>query len=317
MDCETPIISLKQEIDSVQIYMKREDLLPFSFGGNKVRIAQEYYMDMKKNGKNCMIGYGNARSNLCRVLSNLCFSKKEVCHIISPSDDNGDRIDTNNSLIVESCNAIFHTCTKENVAETVESVLDECLDKGYKPYYIYGDKYGKGNEAVPVRAYVKVYAEIKKQLQQLNKKIDYIFIPTGTGMTQAGLIMGQSIYGGDEKIIGISVARTKEQEETVIRNYIKCFCEDINIGIPNKENIYLSDDYICGGYGKFDENIVNTINDMIKINGIALDPTYTGKAYYGMKDYIEKHNIKNKNILFIHTGGLPLFFDNIELLLKK
>ena len=51
---------------------------------------------------------------------------------------------------------------------------------------------------------------------------------------------------------------------------------------------------------------------MLFNNGIALNTTYTGKAYYGMMKYIEKNNIENKNILFINTGGLPLFFDNLE-----
>ena len=46
--------------------------------------------------------------------------------------------------------------------------------------------------------------------------------------------------------------------------------------------------------------------------GMPLDSTYTGKAFMGMKDYIEKESLKGKQILFIHTGGTPLFFDDIN-----
>ena len=46
--------------------------------------------------------------------------------------------------------------------------------------------------------------------------------------------------------------------------------------------------------------------------GIPLDMTYTGKAFYGMIQYLEEHEVKNKKILFLHTGGTPLFFDYIE-----
>ena len=70
---ETPI----QRLDfpnhrNVRLYCKREDLLPFSLGGNKVRIGQAFYADMLAKGKDCMMVYGNSRSNLCRVLANLC-----------------------------------------------------------------------------------------------------------------------------------------------------------------------------------------------------------------------------------------------------
>ena len=302
---------------SNNIFIKREDLLPFSFGGNKVRIAQEYFDDMEQKGGNCIIGYGNARSNLCRVIANLSYMKGNACHIISPADDNGDRLNTNNSFIINACKAVLHACNKTDVAETVEKVLADCKEQGYKPYYIYGDKYGKGNDAVPVRAYAKIYYEIFKQAKSFGIRFDYIFLSTGTGMTQAGLIAGQSIYGGVEKRIGISVARTAKQEINVINNYLDAYCKEVEIKKPSRKNIYLQDQYLCGGYGKYDKNISNTINKAMKEIGIPLDPTYTGKGYYGMTRYLKENNIRNKNILFIHTGGVPLFFDNISLLTKE
>lgn len=68
----TPIIKSNWDINDNCIYIKREDLLPFSFGGNKARIVQEFFEDMRKKNKNCLIGYGNARSNLCRIIANKC-----------------------------------------------------------------------------------------------------------------------------------------------------------------------------------------------------------------------------------------------------
>ena len=74
MQIKTPVIQIPDEKNS--IYVKRDDLLPFSFGGNKVRIALEFINDMKKQGKDCIVGYGNARSNLSRALANLCYQFK-------------------------------------------------------------------------------------------------------------------------------------------------------------------------------------------------------------------------------------------------
>lgn len=314
MEWETPITPL-HGLNENNFYIKRDDLLPFSFGGNKVRIAWEFFEDMESSGGNCMIGYGNARSNLSRAIANMSLQRKVVCHIISPADDDGSRIQTNNSEIVEMCGACFHFCRKNEVADTVQSVFNECMQKGMSPYYIYGDKYGHGNEAVPLRAYIKVFKEIQSWAIAKNLEFDYIFHATGTGMTQAGLIAGQMIYSGNEKIVGISISRNKEYQEQVLYSMLEKYFSKSN---PlDKNNIEVDDNYICDGYGYYNKEIVETIRKAMLMNGIPLDPTYTGKAFWGMIQYIKKRNIVNKNILFIHTGGIPLFFDNIDILKKE
>lgn len=306
----TPIIYVENLLGN-NIYMKRDDLLPFSFGGNKVRIAQEFFSDMKSKDCDCIIGYGNARSNLSRVIANMSIAENMECQIISPADSDGARVNTGNSNIVEMCNAKFHFCEKGNVAETVETVLDNCEKTGKKPYYIYGNKLGKGNEVTPLRAYKKVYEEIK---EQSDIKFDYIFLATGTGMTQGGLLLGKHSNGGDEKIVGISIAREKKQEEKILIGMLKQYVkseESLNIDF---EDINICDDYLCGGYGKYNTELITTINEIMVKYGIPLDYTYTGKAYYGMREYIKKNSLEDKNILFIHTGGTPLFFDNLQVI---
>lgn len=301
MQYKTPVVQIPDKDN--EIYIKRDDLIPFSFGGNKVRIALEFISDMKKQGKDCVVGYGNARSNLSRALANLCYQFKIPCHIISPADEDGTRIDTYNSKMVLACNAEFHYCQKTNVKETVEQVIGKLRDKGLNPYYIYGDSTGKGNEHIPLLAYMKVYEEIKGQF-------DYIFLATGTGMTQGGLLAGKAIHKGIEKIVGISVARSAMQETSVLKNSLECFssrirkieCDEINV----------EDEYLCKGYGTYNRQIEKTIYQQLTCNGMPLDPTYTGKAFWGMQEYIKKNKIVGKKILFIHTGGTPLFFNYMK-----
>lgn len=298
---KTPIIKI--ENDTNDLYVKRDDLLPFSFGGNKVRIVLEFLEDMKNQNKDCIIGYGNARSNLSCALANLCYQQNIPCHIISSADEDGTRIDTFNSKMVQSFNAAFHYCSKTNVKETVESVSKKLSNKGLKPYYIYGDSTGKGNEYTRLKAYMKVYEEIKEQF-------DYIFLATGTGMTQGGLLAGKAKNKGSERIIGISVARTSDYQSKVLKNILKVYSERVeDISIPE---IVVLDDYLCGGYGKYDRNIEKTISIQMKQNGLPLDPVYTGKAFYGMLDYLKKNGIRDKKVLFLHTGGTPLYFDYLQ-----
>ena len=305
MNYKTPIVKL-EDYEHNEIFIKRDDLLPFSFGGNKVRIAKEFFDDMKKKGADVIVGYGNARSNLSRAIANMASSENIECHIVSSIGTDSERVHTYNSKIVELCDATFHYCTNETVAETVEQVLVQCEKEGKKPYYIYGNKFGKGNEAVPVEAYRKAYGEI----QEAEQKFDYIFLATGTGMTQAGLLIGKHEQQGLEKIVGISVARSAETEAKVLREMLNSYHRMHQKELTEHE-IHVVDDYLMEGYGKPNEKIMNLIREMMVSYGVPLDVTYTGKAYYGMREYIKKNHLENQKILFIHTGGTPLFFDNI------
>ena len=200
------------------LFIKREDCLPFSFGGNKLRICLEFLKDMQTQQKNCMIGYGSLSSNLCRVLANLCSYYGIKCFIVYAVDD---RIKpTFNSELVSQSGAEIITCSKQHIAETIDAVFKKCDQLGLNPYYINGNKYGIGNEHVYPRGYCKVYREILKQERQLSKHFDYIFLPSGTGMTQSGLIVGVAEARTQSKIIGISVSRESFKQSEIILNYL-------------------------------------------------------------------------------------------------
>ncbi len=311
MNTVTPIVTLGKIEENI-VDVKRDDLLPFSFGGNKVRIAQEYFLDMEEKGCDCLVGYGNARSNLCRVLANMSSSKGIPCRIISPDDTDGGRCDTANSFLVDICGAEVITCPKTCVAQTVESVLKQCRAEGYNPYYIYGDKTGNGNEATPVRAYAKVYSQIKQQTKEAGVYYDMIFLATGTGMTQAGLLAGAAASMEKQTIIGISVARSAEQETQVLEKFISAYLAEKGISDMVKNPVIVTDDYLCGRYGKYDERISETIRSVYLNYGMQLDPTYSGKGFAGMLQWLKDNSMKNKRVLFLHTGGTPLFFDFLK-----
>lgn len=301
---KTPIINLGKYKNN-NLYAKREDLISFSFGGNKYRIATELFNDMQVKGCDCIIGYGNARSNMCRVLSNIAFSKGIPCYIVSPADDDGSRIKTFNSQIVEDCKANFIFCTKDKVAETILKTIQLCKEKDLKPYYMYGNINGKGNESVLSKAYINVFNEIIEQQSELGTQFDYVFFAAGTGMTYSGLAIGKYNCSSNMKLVGISVARKREHCKNVLDEYFKA----VGILSTPKDIIVFKDEYLCGGYGKYTKGISDIIDYSMQNFGMPLDPTYTGKAFFGMSQFLEENIVENKNILFIHTGGTPLFFD--------
>lgn len=72
-----------------------------------------------------------------------------------------------------------------------------------------------------------------------------------------------------------------------------------------------------GGYGAWSEPAADLIRQIYGSEGIPLDMTYTGKAFYGMVKYLEENQIQGKQILFLHTGGTPLFLTFLNKRINK
>ncbi len=305
----TPIVKSNMKQLNNNIYIKRDDLYPLVFGGNKARIVEKLVEDAVNKKCNHIIGYGSTSSNMNRALANYCKIKNISCTIICNKEHNESM--TNNSRLIELTSAKVVYCDLSNVAKTVEDVMKDIEESGQKPYYIYGNKYGKGNEKVSADAYIDVYNEILEQEKQLEIQFDYIFCGTGTGMTQSGLIIGKVINNKEHKIVGISVAREADVEIPILLDRINVYFDNKN---SVNEDVIFYDKVIGKGYGVFTDELKRVIKESLESDGIPLDITYTGKAFMGMRKYLMENNIKNKNILFIHTGGTPLFFDDLDVM---
>lgn len=272
------------DFGNAKVYIKRDDLIPFSYGGNKVRIAWEAFNDAKEKGCGTFISYGSASSNLNRVVSQMAaeFSMKCVIIIKKEDDEKEWKLSTNEETVRSSGAKLVYT-SPEDVRKTVLEVLS----MENRPYYIYGDETGKGNEETLSKAYRKVFSEIRNQEDKMGLKFPYIYTAVGTGSTIKGL---SDACDGEHFINGISVARNADAF-----SYLN-------------EHAAVTDDYLLGGYGKYTDELSGLIRRTYQEHGIPLDPCYTGKAFYGMLCEIEKKKISG-NCLFIHTGGYPIFKD--------
>ena len=298
------IYSMKKT-EKNKVYIMRDDLIPFSFGGNKARKAIYFINDIVKNKFNYIITYGSASSNHCRIIANIAKIYNFSCTIITTEKEKT----TNNKIMCEIFGVEFVYCDISNVKKTIDEQIKLKTKMGYKPYFIQGG--GHGNWGT--QAYIDAFNDIIKFEKENNMKFDYIFHASGTGTTQAGLIVGKSINKSEAKIIGISIARKLPRGKEIIIESIKDYINSKKLKYNiAQQDIEFIDKYICDGYGKYDIKIKETIIDVLKNEGIPLDPTYTGKAFYGMKQYIKENKIEGKNILFIHTGGTPIFFDFLK-----
>lgn len=289
-----------------KLYVLREDLIPYSFGGNKVRKAVNFFKDIQLGQYNTVITYGSPSSNHARVIANFSSMYKLKCIIVTPSSSDSESI---NTFLVRFLGAQIVYCKLSDVKSTIEKVINDEIQVGRKPYFIEGG--GHGN--LGTSAYVEVYEKILKKEKELNIIFDYIFLASGTGTTQAGLIIGNQLNNNKKNIIGISIARSKEKGTEVIAKSIKDYYEYINTKMNTQNiSITLDDSYIVDGYGTCNDSIKKVLKEQLLNNGLPLDTVYTAKAFWGMENYLNKNGILSKNILFIHTGGTPLFFDNIN-----
>lgn len=293
---DTPIISLG-EFHSNQLFIKREDLIPYSFGGNKARKAILFFQEIDNGDYDSVVTYGSSHSNHCRVVANMAAARGLKCVIIGPEEVSDA---TFNSQMMELFGAEIITVPVDQVHDTIEAKLEELKNAGRNPYFIPGG--GHGN--LGTEAYFQCYEEIRQQ-----GDFDYIFFASGTGTTQAGLICGKLKNKGNEKIIGISIARKNPRGRDVILESIR---EYLGENDRAEEATVFIDNYIGDGYGKESNDIKQIISDVLIRYGIPLDSTYTAKAFLGMEKYIQEKQINNKKLLFIHTGGTPLFFDDIK-----
>lgn len=297
---DTPILQIEDENNN--LFIKREDLIPFSFGGNKVRIAANYFIDLIKGGFDSVVTYGASTSNLCRVVAAMAKRYKMQCFIISPEEC---YLETPNSVMVSSLGSNIIKCPVSNVSETIDRTLEK-LRKICKPYFIYGGGHGK----IGTDSYRTVLSQIIEFERTTTTEFDYIFVTLATGTSMSGLVVENCIRKSGKCLVGVSVAREVDRARKILIDAVESY-----IGFPiDNTSFYVFDNRI-GGYGKFDDEVKETIQHQFSINALNLDRTYTAKGFSGMKKYLVANKISNKNVLFIHTGGTPLFFiDNCDML---
>lgn len=307
----TPIQFYKT-IDSNNIYIKRDDLSELALGGNKVRKLEYFLADVIEKKADCIVTYGSPQSNHCRLTA-AAASRQGLKTVLILSKSENPQFN-GNYFLYEVFDAEVVWAETNNVPRIIDETLAGLKKRGYRPYFIEGG--GHGN--LGTHAYKLVFDEILKQQKEKNIQFDYIFHASGTGTTQAGLVAGKLINNSSIDIVGISVARNKHRGKEVIFNSLKEYLGKFKPAIAPAENdIIFTDSYVGSGYAHIYPEIISTIRTVARSSGILLDPVYTGKAFYGMVDYINKHKLRSKNVLFIHTGGIPLLFNYANMFKKE
>lgn len=258
---------------------------------------------------NCdtIITAGAQQSNHCRQTAAACSIAGLKCHLLLGGEK--PEIYEGNLLLSSILGAEIHFTGENRKGEDKEILKKKLENKGNKCFVI---PYG-GSNFTGAMGFVNAVKELKEQLIEQKLKIDYIFFASSSGGMQAGLTLGKEIYQLNSELIPISIDKDETNGlslEEVVLNIIKEGFQKLNVDKKIQlTDIQLNRDYDKDGYGIVTNNEINAINELAKNEGVLLDPVYTGRAFYGMLDFLKEKKIPtNSNVLFWHTGGLPTIF---------
>lgn len=276
------------------IYLKRDDFTGTEFSGNKVRKLEFTMAEAIENSCDTIITVGSIQSNHCRATAAVCARLGLECHLILRGESKD--IEGNlflNYILGAKIHIIDEDHDRDEEMERLKKILE---DKGKKPYTI---PVGASNP-IGTYGYINAYEEILEQEKDLDVEFDLISIPVGSGGSYAGMWYGDYINNRNKNILGFSVS----EDEEVFKKQVIDILKDIDGKIDFFHSIRINDSYSGEGYALASEEELEFYYEIAKLEGIVFDPCYTGKAFRGLMTEIELGNIKEENILFIHTGGL-------------
>lgn len=289
------------EIDGLAIKVVRDDLFPFIGGGGKARKAVEYEKMLREGGYNALVTCGGIQSNHNRAMALMATRNGWKCHLCIQGTEERFMEENGNALLDRLSGAECELIQPADTAVAMDRAMEKLKAEGYNPYYVHGG----GHDLPGGTSFVKAVEELKRQCEAEDYKPDYIFHASGTGSTQAGIVVGLEKVGwGDVKVVGISVARQQERGKQVIAEFANMLGDYYGMKKDFTDDIIFSTDYLYGGYEQYTPEMSAYLERAMKETGLMFDTTYSGKGFYGMMDYVKKNQLDNKNIMFWHTGGL-------------
>jgi D-cysteine desulfhydrase len=319
---QTPIEFLPRFTEALggpNVYIKRDDLLGLTSGGNKTRKLEFLVADALAQGADTLITCGAVQSNHCRLTLAAAVKEGLKCRLVLE-----ERVQGSYNKEASGNNFLFQLLGVEQI-EVVPGGSDmmgamqkvvETLDKeGRKGYIIPGG----GSNPIGASGYVACAQEIQDQLFEKGLAIDRLCVASGSAGTHAGLVTGFVGCNINIPIVGVGVSRDAADQEPIVFD-LACRTADrlrVRQEIP-REAVVSIGGYWQPKYSVPNRKMVEAVNLMAKTEGILLDPVYTGKAMAGLIGLSrEGYFKKGENLLFVHTGGSPGLYAYINPLLGR
>ncbi|PWD67006.1 D-cysteine desulfhydrase [Pectobacterium parmentieri] len=293
------------------VYIKRDDATGLATGGNKTRKLEFLLADAQQQGADVIITQGATQSNHVRqtIAAATKLGLKTKVLLEKRVEDYGEDYQRSGNVLLDNLlggEIIDHLPADTDMQQAMETLAESLRKDGFKPYVIPGG----GSSPVGALGYVACAEELLFQSSQQRLRIDHIVHATGSTGTQAGLVTGLAATHSQIPLLGISVRAPKaKQEENV---YALAQRTWQLLGIPGelpRSAVQVNSDYVGKGYGIPTEGTLEALRLLAQLEGVLLDPVYSGKGMAGLIDLIRQGHFRtDENIVFIHTGGAAGLF---------
>lgn len=281
------------DLNGCSVHIRREDLIHPLVSGNKYRKLKYNIQFALEQGYEQLLTFGGAYSN--HILATAVAANNAGLRSIGiiRGEELSELVNSNPTLRTAKKYGMDLQFISRDAYRNKESVAYlNALRLQYPKAYILPEG---GNNALAVKGCEEI-------LQAEDKAFRVIVTAVGTGGTMAGIVKSSLPH---QKVLGYSVLNGTFQQETLLK-------------YTEKKNYFITDAYNFGGYAKVDEELIKFINEFKEETGIPLDPVYTGKMLYGIRECIKNELFdENSCILAIHTGGLQGIEGMNTLLIKR
>lgn len=305
-----PLERLTKALGGPEIWIKRDDMTGLAGGGNKTRKLEFLVADAIAKGANTLITVGAPQSNHCRITAAAAARMGLKCRIVIEERVPGsfDVHGTGNHLLFGLLGAgdLKVVPAGTDLAGALDQVADEVRADGGVPYIIPGG----GSNPLGSMGYVVCAQELLSQCFERAVAFDRVVCASGSAGTHAGLMAGLALSHAAVRLTGISVRRPRAEQCALVAPLAAAAAQlagcDRLIG---PDDIEVHDDWVGPGYSLPTPEMVEAVEMLARLEGILLDPVYTGKAMAGLIGLVRAGEIvSGERVVFIHTGGSPALF---------
>jgi 1-aminocyclopropane-1-carboxylate deaminase/D-cysteine desulfhydrase-like pyridoxal-dependent ACC family enzyme len=300
-----PLARLRKALgpDCPQLLIKRDDLLSFAMGGNKVRKMQAVAAEAVAARTDTLITCGGVQSNHARVTA----AAGAVLGLRVILVVNGTRPDppTGNARLDEIFGAdVRYVAARDERDAAMADIAAALQREGRRPFVI------PLGASTPTGALG--FARGVGEIAVAGVKADAIVHATSSGGTQSGLIAGCALFGLRTRVLGISADDPAPSLQRTIGALVTQIAERLGAApssVGADQPIDVDDRFVGDGYGIPTAASTEALELVARTEGIMLDPVYTAKAMAGLLARIRAGEFgKNETIVFWHTGGVPGLF---------
>lgn len=300
---------LSAQLQGPTIYVKRDDETGLGLGGNKLRKLEFLLGEALARGADTVLTVGAMQSNHARQTAAACARLGLACELILRRGTRASEayLTSGNVLLDRLFGAHLRVIdAASNREEAMAARAQELRAAGRIPYCIpVGGSCTTGD-----LGYAACAEEVLAQARALNIEFAAAIVATGSGGTHAGLVAGLHALGSPLPVIGVAVEGSRDEQESLVFRQAEETARALGTAAaPARERIFVVDEYVGPGYARPTESMREALRLFGSLEGLVLDPVYTGKAAAGLTDLVRRGRFgPGESVLFIHTGGAPGLF---------